>query len=168
MPHGVRLSDEQIAEIRRFAGAGMSRNEIVRRLGVSPGSVSKYAPAGSFDRSETAAATKAHHTDMAARRAVLAQNLLRDAEKLRAMLWQPALVYNFGGKDNTYEEHLLEEQPVDAKRAIMATVATAMTTHLRLVDHDSDGGLEEARSVLDGFMDAVARRAHELGAAGDA
>lgn len=151
-----------IARIVELAKAGLARNEIARQLQVSATTVTKYAPAGSFDRAATQKAVRAHSVDMAARRAALAEQLLRDAERLRAQIWQPALVYNFGGKDNTYEEHTLQEQPVDGKRALMQTVATAMTTHLRLVDHDSDGGLDEARSVLDGFMDAVARRAAEL------
>lgn len=155
------LDEEQVAEIRRLAAEGVGRNEIARRLGVSAGSVTLYAPAGSFDRTETIAATKARHADMAQRRAKLAADLLQDAERLREQIWQPALVYNFGGKDNDYNEHHLDEQPVDAKRALMQTVSTAVAAHVRLVDHDGDGGLDEAKSVLDGFMDAVARRAAE-------
>jgi hypothetical protein len=153
---------ETVSEIRELAAAGVARNEIARRLRVSATTVTKYAPPGSFDRSVTAKAVRAHSMDMAARRAELAQNLLRDAERLREQIWQPALVYNFGGKDNTYEEHLLQEQPVDGKRTLMQAATTAMNAHLRLVDHDSDGGMGEAKSVLDGFMDAVARRAGEL------
>jgi predicted transcriptional regulator len=150
---------ELVERIRELAAQGLGRNEVARRLEVSPRTVSKYAPAGSFDRSATAAAVKARQVDMAERRAVLAENLLGDAERLREQIWQRALVYNFGGKDNTYEEHELEEQPTDAKRTLMQAVATAVNAHVRLVDHDGDGGLDEAKSVLDGFMDAVAQRA---------
>jgi|SRR6185503_2736156 len=156
------LSDETIAEVSRLAAAGVGRNEIARRLGISAGSVTAHAPAGSFDRRKTAEAVKARQLDMAARRAELAANLLEDAERLRAQLWEPALVYAFGGKDNDYNEHTLEEPGFADKRAIISSVSTAMAAHLRLVDHDSDGGVAHAESVLDQFMDAVAQRAAEI------
>ncbi|MGH3436862.1 MAG: hypothetical protein ACRDRN_10400 [Sciscionella sp.] len=159
-----QLSDETIAEVRRLAEGGVARNEIARRLRVSPGAVTKYAPAGAFERSATVAAVRAHVVDMAERRALLAQGLLGDAERLREQMWEPTKVFAFGGKDNVYNEHPVQEPPVESKRALMQAVSTATSAHLRLVDHDSDGGLDEARSVLDGFMDAVARRANELGA----
>lgn len=151
-----------VERIRELAAEGLGRNEVARRLDVSPRTVTRYAPEGSFDRSSTMAAVKARQADMAERRAALADKLLKDAERLREQIWQPALVYNFGGKDNDYNEHQLEEQPVDGKRTLMQTAVAAVTAHLRLVDHDGDGGLDEAKSVLDGFMDAVAQRAAEL------
>jgi AcrR family transcriptional regulator len=160
------LSQETIARIRELAEGGMGRNEIARELGVSVGSVTAHAPAGAFDRSATMAAVKARQADMAERRAKLAADLLEDAERLRRQLWEPALVYNFGGKDNTYEEHELDEQPVDGKRTLMQAVSTAVAAHVRLIDHDGDGITEQAKSVLDGFMEAVAERAAQLGAAG--
>jgi hypothetical protein len=153
-----------VERIRELAAGGMARNEIARTLQVSATTVTKYAPAGSFDRAATATAVKAHSVDMAARRAALAQAYLRDAERLREQMWQPTKVFAFGGKDNTYNEHPVDEPPVEAKRTLMQASTTAANAHLRLVDHDSDGGLDEAKSVLDGFMDAVARRAGELGA----
>lgn len=158
----AELSGETIAEIGRLAAEGVARNEIARRLGVSVGSVTRHAPAGSFDRSMTAEAVKARQIDMAARRAELAGNLLADAERLREQLWEPALVYAFGGKDNTYEDHTLEEPSFADKRAIISSVSTAMAAHLRLVDHDSDGGVAHAESAMDKFMDAVAERAAQI------
>lgn len=158
----AELSGETIAEIRRLAGEGVGRNEIARRLGVSAGAVTAHAPAGAFDRSATAEAVRARQVDMAARRAELASNLLEDAARLREQLWVPALVYAFGGKDNDYNEHTLDEPSFADKRAIMSSVNTAMAAHLRLVDHDSDGGVAQATSVLDSFMDAVAERAAQI------
>lgn len=163
MARGAELSDATIARIRELAASGVSRNDIARQLGVSPGSVTKYAPAGSFDRAEVLAATKARQADMAKRRAQLADDLLDDARRMREQLWQPALVFNFGGKDNTYEEHHLPEQSTEGKRTLMQAITAAVNAHTRLVDHDGDGQVDEAKSVLDGFMDAVARRAAELG-----
>lgn len=156
-----------IERIRDLATAGMGCNEIARQLNVSPRTVSRYAPPGAFDRSATLAAVKARQADMAERRAKLAADLLEDAERMRRQLWEPTVVFNFGGKDNTYEDHELPEQPTEGKRTLMQAVSTAVAAHVRLVDHDGDGGLDEAKSVLDGFMDAVARRAAEISADSD-
>lgn len=158
----AELSSETVAEIRRLAAEGVGRNEIARRVGVSSSTVTAYAPAGSFDRGASAAATKARQIDMAARRAELAANLLADAERLREQLWRPHLAYAFGGKDNDYNEHELDEPGPADKRALMATISTAMAAHLRLVDHDSDGGVAHAESAMDRFMDAVAQRTAEI------
>lgn len=155
------LSQETIARIRELAEAGMGRNEIAREVGVSVGSVTAHAPTGAFDRSATMAAVKARQADMAERRAQLAADLLEDAERMRKQLWEPTIVFNFGGKDNDYNEHLLDEQPTEGKRTLMQAVSTAVAAHVRLVDHDGDGGLDEAKSVLDGFMDAIAQKAAE-------
>lgn len=158
----AELPSETVAEIQRLAAEGVGRNEIARRLGVSSSTVTAHAPAGSFDRTASAAATKARQLDMAARRAELAANLLSDAERLREQLWEPHLAYAFGGKDNDYNEHELAEPGPADKRALISSVSTAMAAHLRLVDHDSDGGVAHAESVLDSFMDAVAQRAAEI------
>lgn len=156
------LPDQVIGEIVRLAGEGVGRNEIARRLGVSAASVTRFAPRGSFDRAATADATKARQIDMAARRTGLAADLLADAERLREQLWQPALVYAFGGKDNDYNEHTLAEPSFADKRAVISSVSTALAAHLRLVDHDTDGGTAHAESVLDQFMGAIAERAREI------
>ncbi len=161
---GEPLSAEKVREIVRLAAARVGRNEIARRLGVSVGAVTRHAPAGSFDRSATAAGVKARKTDMAARRAELASKLLGDAERIREGLWKPALVFNFGGKDNTYNDHTLDRPSFADQRNIILSANTALAAHLRLVDHDSDGGVAHAESVLDAFMDSVAQRARELGA----
>jgi len=155
--------DDVIERIRDLAAHGLGCNEIARQLGVSPRTVSRYAPEGSFDRTATAAAVKARQADMAQRRAALADNLLADAEKLREQLWEPTTIWSFGGKDNTYNEKQVQEPPFDAKRTLMQAVSTAVNAHVRLIERDGDGTIDEAKSVLDGFMDAVARRAAELG-----
>lgn len=156
---GEPLAQAVITEIQRLAAEGVGRNEIARRLRVSAGTVTRHVPAGSFDRKSTATAVKARQVDLAARRTELAALLLDDAARLREQLWQPHIAFAFGGKENTYNEHPLSEPTPADKRALIASAVTALNAHLRLVDHDSDGGLGEARSVLDGFMDAVAQRA---------
>jgi AcrR family transcriptional regulator len=155
------MPDDVVERIRDLAAAGVGCNEIARQLGVSPRTVSRYAPDGAFDRTQTIAATRARQADMAERRARLAEALLSDAERMREQIWQTATVFNFGGKDNDYNEHKFTEQPPEGKRTLMQAVSTAVAAHTRLVDHDGDGTIEQAKSVLDGFMDAIAQKAAE-------
>lgn len=159
------LSAEQLEQIRTLAGTGMSTAQIGRIVGCSRQSVSRHAPVGALDRSRTAAAVKAFKVDAAARRAALAERLLLEADALLDDMRSEHLAFGWYGKDGDYRDTTLTEPPPGDKRALMAAATTAIAQHLRLVDHDSDGGLDEAKSVLDGFMEAVARRANEL--AGD-
>lgn len=156
------LSAEQIAEIVRLAAEGLGRNEIARRLVVSVAAVSKHAPVGSFDRSATAAAVKARQVDMAARRSELASDLLDEVARLLADMRAGHLAFGWYGKDGEYRFKKLEEPPPADKRALAGAASSLLSQHLRLVDHDTDGGVAQAESVLDAFMDSVAERAAEI------
>jgi hypothetical protein len=91
----------------------------------------------SFERApEVAQATAAKQMDNRAKRARLEELLLDDALRLREQLWEPCLVYNFGGKDNTYEEHQLERPDFGGQQAIMRTVGVAIDKAVRLADVD--------------------------------
>lgn len=163
---GKPITDAELEAIRQHHAAGLSLNRTAKELGRAPSSVRLASKrlGLSWDRSKTEKAVKARQVDMAAERAELAADLLQDAKRLREQMWQPAVVFAFGGRDGDYSEHRVTEPPAADKRTLMQASTAALTAHLRLVDHDSDGGVAEARSVLDGFMDAVARRANELGA----
>lgn len=159
---GAPLSAETIEEIRRLALDGVGRNEIARRLDVSADAVTRHAPAGSFDRGATAAAVKARQVDMAARRSELAAQLLDEVGRLLADMRAGHTAFGWYGKDGEYRERNLDEPPPADKRALAGAASSLLSQHLRLVDHDTDGGVAQAESVLDNFMDAVARRAAEL------
>jgi hypothetical protein len=96
---GSTLPEEYHDQIRELHAQGYGRNRIAREIGKAPVMVSRTAEllGLTFDRSKIEAATKARLADLAERRALLAEDLLADAEKLRAQLWQPTTVYNFGG-----------------------------------------------------------------------
>lgn len=157
-----QLSARSIKTIVRLAGEGTSLGGIAREVGCSRSTVAKYAPSGSFDRSRTQAAAKAHQLDAAAKRALLAERTADLALRITERMADSHLTFGWFGKDGVYEEKTLPEPPAAELRAFAGALASLTTQHLRLVDHDGDGGLDEARSVLDGFMDAVARRAGEL------
>lgn len=71
-------------------------------------------------------------------------------EKLVSELEGEYLVFNFGGRDNTYAEHLLAAPPVEAKRALMATVRDAMRTVLDIDRHDNRN--EEGLAAVDSWL----------------
>lgn len=155
------LSDGERERILSLHGEGETRNAIARLVGRSPGTVSTVVhDAGlSFERApEVAAATAAKTMDNAAKRAALEELLLEDALRLREQLWQPALVYNFGGKDNTYEERTLPQPDFGGQQAIMRTVGVAIDKAVRLAEvsrgsQDAGPVVSLLGSLVDGLRD---------------
>lgn len=151
------LDPAKVAEIRRLTAEGLGRNEVARRVGCAVSTVTRHVPPGSFDRADTVMAVKARRADMAARRAALAANLLADAERLREQMWQPGVVYAFGGKDNDYNEHPVAEPPAGEKRTLMQAATTAANAHLKLVDHDVESDVDESRDLARAIADGLRR-----------
>jgi hypothetical protein len=157
MPTGT-ISPDRFDEFRALHAQGLGRNAIAREMGVAPVCVSRTAEylGLTFDRSRIQAATEARLADLAERRSLLAEDLLDDAEKLRQRLWEPAVVYAFGGSANTYaEEHVSEPPPAD-KRALMATAATAIDRVLKLVPPEASSGADDAKSMLGKLAEGIA------------
>jgi hypothetical protein len=151
------LPEEFHDQIRELHTLGYGRNRIAREIGQAPVSVSRTAEhlGLTFDRSKVEAATKARLADLAERKSLLAEDLLGDAEKLRAQMWQPTTVYSFGGKDNTYEEHEFEEAPAAEKRALMSTAATAIDRVMKLLPEQESSNLDAAKSMLGSLGEAL-------------
>lgn len=152
-PPGKRISDEVreaiLADVR---AGGMSVRAIAERHDVSRSTVSTYAKAaglhGGFDRTRTAAATQARQVDLAARRAVLKARLLDEAEQLLDQIHRPHIVFNIGGRDNCYTEHLMEAPPTGDIRNLMQAASTAMQRHMDLERLDHDREDDEATSLI--------------------
>lgn len=119
---------------------GLSRNAIAKQLGRSGRTVSRIAAelGLSFERggTRTAAATEARKADAATRRAAIEEKALASAEKLLDQMFDRALVYNFGGKENDYNSTTLDEPPFADKRAIATSVQALMATALKIAEHD--------------------------------
>ncbi|MFF7335441.1 hypothetical protein [Streptomyces sp. NPDC008150] len=162
MPGGT-MGPERFDKLRALHAEGLGRNAIAREMGIAPVVVSRTAEhlGLTFDRSRIEAATKARLADLAERRALLAEDLMGDAERLRAQLWAPTTVYSFGGKDNTYEEHEFDEAPAAEKRALMSTAATAIDRVLKLVPPEVGSDLDGAKSMLGSLGEALARYSRE-------
>ncbi|MEV6105714.1 hypothetical protein AB0M28_13500 [Streptomyces sp. NPDC051940] len=147
---GRPVTDETFEQVRWLHAQGLSRNEIARQLERSGRTVSIIsAKLGlTYDRSATEEATRARMADLAERRAILAEELHTDAERLSARMWQPAKVFAFGGKDNTYAEEYIDEPPADAKKSLMAAAGIAIDRSLKLCPPQDDGGAEAAKSMV--------------------
>lgn len=130
------------ATLTRLHGEGRTLHSIHQEMGRSKGMVSRHAATLglAWDRTRTAVATEAKVVDAKSRRATLQLLLLEDAERLRKQMWEPSLAYNFGGKDNTYAEHQLDQPAFADKLKIMQAVGIAIDRSLKLDVHDSGTG----------------------------
>jgi hypothetical protein len=156
MPGGT-ISADRFDDFRALHAQGLGRNAIAREMGIAPVVASRTAEylGLTFDRSKIEAATRARLSDLAERRALLAEDLMSDAEKLRAQMWEPTTVYSFGGKDNTYEEHEFDQAPAAEKRALMSTAGMAIDRVLKLVPAEESSNLEGAKSMLGSLGEAL-------------
>jgi len=131
----------------------MGRNQICRATGRSSGTVSKtVANAGlTFVRgAEVEAATAARRIDLEALRITEAYMCLLDAMRIREQMSEPAVVYSFGGKDNTYEERAVNEPPAGDKRALASAASMLYDRSLKLCPPEvgTDVSLADAQSLI--------------------
>ncbi len=148
------LTGDEKTRIADLHAKGWSCNRIATELGRSPATISRYAAREglTWDREKTKAAVEAHKTDAKARRAELANLLLEDARRLRDQIYEPAIVYNFGGRENTYAENTLPEPDYAAKLKIMQAAGIAIDRSLRLDSYDSD---EQGLSAVDAWLRSI-------------
>lgn len=138
-------------QVRKLHGQGLSRNEIARRTGRGQRTVSRLAAEMglTFERAGTTAkATEAKKADAATRRAKLQLDALAGAQKLMAQMFEPALVYNFGGKENDYNQRTLDEPPFRDKQAIALSIQALANTALRLAEYDKAAGSDDEKGML--------------------
>lgn len=149
------LTDDEITEVRRLHAEGHGRNEIARRLDRGTRTISVLCARLhlTFDRTATEVATAARVADIAEKRSILADALVDDALRLSAQMWEPAYVYNIGGKDNTFTKEDVPEPPPADKRALMSAAATASAQSLRLVPAEAETeGMAAVDQWLRGMM----------------
>lgn len=128
--------------LKALHSEGLSLGKIAKQMGRSRSTINDRAKRNGlgFDRTRTKAAAEARRIDAAALRAELKVKLLEDAERLRGQLFTRTKVFNFGGKDNTYREHVLEQPPADMQRATMAAIGIAVSKSIDLekIDQKQD------------------------------
>jgi transcriptional regulator with XRE-family HTH domain len=160
---------------RELHGQQVSCRQIAKQLGVAPSTISRWAEREGlvFDRAQVAAATRAHTIDLAAGRIRLAEKMLSATEDMLDTLDDPYVVYNFGGRDNTYEEHTFQDgAPVDVRKTVIQSAGVTFDRLTRIVEK-SNPELESAEGILDmsaAMFEAAAERirARRAEAAGDA
>ncbi|MDX3069345.1 helix-turn-helix domain-containing protein [Streptomyces sp. ND04-05B] len=158
------VTDEDRAEIVRLHAQGLGRNEIARRTGRAQRTVSVICAEEGlvFDVTMTEDATRHRMAQLAEKRAILAEAYVDDALRLSEQVWQPTVVFNFGGKDNTYNDKVLPEPPAHDKKALMAASVAAAEQSRRLAPPADDAGAEAAKSVL-GQLWAGLKSAYDQG-----
>lgn len=157
---GPPITEQDRADVARLHAAGLGRNAIMREIGRSGRIVSAIAKelGLSFARGkQVKEATEAKKADAASRRARLQVDMLAAAEKLLGQMFSPAKVYNFGGKENTYEEQLHDEPPFSDKRAIAAALTQLVQSSTRLAEFDRGAGDQEMQSALVDLMTSLKR-----------
>ena len=149
------VTNAEKARIRALHEQGLNCAQIAAETGRSKSTITRQCQAMglSFDREQTKAATEAKVADSAARRAETSRRFLEKANDLLDMMDQPFVAFNFGGKDNTYEEHEFDRPPVDALKTIVHAAAQAFDKHLAQDRHDSGG--EEGGSAVDRWLSAM-------------
>lgn len=160
MPRAKPITDEERALVRQWHAAHVSRNEMCKRLGRGGKTVSRIAAEEglSFDRTGSlAVATAVKKADAADRRARLQVDSLEAAERLLLQMFSPAKVYNFGGKENTYEERTHDEPTFRDKRDIANAMAQMIASSLRLAEFDRGAGDTEQQSALVNLMATLKR-----------
>ena len=129
-----------------------SRNAIGREHQVSVSTVTAIAQAeglgDAFDRTRTAAATKAKSIDCRAAREQLKEDLLGDAQRLRARAWAEYEVVVSTPKGA--QTVILPVPPLTDVRAAYSAMATAIDKALRLEQYDAAD--ESGASAVDEWL----------------
>ena len=165
-----RVTDADYQTLRTLHAAGLARNEIARRMGRSGQTISamcgKLDPPLRFERDATKLATEARKTDAAARRAALQVDMLAGAQKLLTQMFSPTKIYNFSGRDNSYNERQVDEPPFRDKRDLAAAIQALVAQSVRLAELDAGGNVEGAISLLDRVLTGL-RTKHGTGEPAD-
>ena len=153
------VTEDEKDRISALHADGLSRNAIARQLGRSPSTISKTCDELGlrFDRHLTVEATAAKVADAAQRRAKLQDETLAGAQKLMEQMFDRALVYSFGGKENEYNERWHNEPPFRDKQSIAIAVKALADTALKLAEYDKATGDEGDKSMLTDLRDTLVK-----------
>ncbi|WP_129307983.1 helix-turn-helix domain-containing protein [Streptomyces sp. L2] len=167
------VDEDDYRQVAALHAQGLGRNEIARRINRAQRTVSVIAAelGLAFDVTMTEEATRHRVAQLAALRADTAMDLHLDALKLTQSMWEPATIFNFGGKENTFNSEPVDEPPPIDKKNLMAAAGIALEKSLKLVPPADDTGAEDARSMLGqlmvGLKTAYEQAVSEEGSAGE-
>lgn len=156
---GQPVDAETRIKVQQAHGQGKSRNAIAKEFGIAGQTVTRIcADAGlSFDRSQTMLAVRARHIDLAAERLQLVKKMVVVAQDALDDVDAPYLVFNIGGKDNTFTSELLDGPPEETRRSIMTSAGIAFDKATKALElTGDDGNLAEIKAALIGFKAGLA------------
>jgi hypothetical protein len=162
------VTDDDRQQLRALHADGHGRNEIARRMKRSPRTISVLAEelGLDFDRTHTAVATEARKVDAKARRAAIIDGLYDVVEDDLGYLKQGgdyAMAEVSMGDVVRYE---LDRLTAQDRKALIGGISTATTAAAKLEAIDSNGGADEAKSML-GQLAAGLTAAYEAMNEGD-
>ncbi|MFI9824428.1 helix-turn-helix domain-containing protein [Streptomyces sp. NPDC052013] len=155
------VTDEDRQRVRELHADGKGRNEIAELLGRSGRTISTIAKdlGLSFARAaEVRQATEIRQADLEARRTAFAIRLQDIAEREANKIDKPHTYFDWGGKDHDFDTYEAPEPTPADKRALMATVATAVDRSLKLVPPKDEDGSGEVGSLLTSLFDRLRER----------
>jgi hypothetical protein len=157
IPDDVRAA---VAEEMRNRHAGKPTvQEIADQFGISRRSVQVIADAAGVNSEAARAATKNATEQVrrtnAQRRADISALFAQRAEEALQDMRLPAKIYNFGGKDNTYNERDVGQPPTADQRNLMTIAAIAMDKHKMLDAYDSASDNTDVAAWLEGMARAA-------------
>ncbi|MGM5065719.1 helix-turn-helix domain-containing protein [Rhodococcus qingshengii] len=143
-------TDEESTRLTELHAAGKSLSFIATDMQRSKETISRHSDrlGLSFDRGVTAKAAEAVHVDNKARRVLLEERLLVEAQKIMDQLWEPTLVFSFGGKDNDYNEHIIDRPTFSDQKAIVQTATTAIRESTRLHEMNAGSNADHSKAML--------------------
>ncbi|MFT8538168.1 GcrA family cell cycle regulator [Bifidobacterium aquikefiri] len=149
MNHFTKAEEKKLKQLH---SQGLSLNEIARQLHRSSSTIGKYSKqlGLSFARARTKNATKAKQADAAALRADLKLRLLHEAVLMLDSLHKPFLLGGLGGKDNSYNEHVMPSPPPAEMRNLMTSVGIALQRSIELEKVDQQS--ETSVTVIDEYL----------------
>lgn len=104
-------------------------------------------------------AANATSARLSARRKELEAELIEDAHRLRAQLWEPARIQGFFGKDGEYREAELDEPQFRDKASIMSAIRAAVQSSRDI--SELEGGTSAA------MLNLILQTAEHLGLTSD-
>lgn len=155
MPDDKRASI--LAAIQAIADGHGDRSaaDIGREHTVDKATVTKIAKAAGLDhvwqRSQTAAASRAKQIDNRSRRAALAAAMLDDAERLRQRMWEEAVVVTATGS-----KVLVDLPPAADARQFASALTAFVKSSLEIEARDAE---QEQHAAVDAWLREVTGRA---------
>jgi hypothetical protein len=144
---------EQLAAVIRENWGTKSLRDLASFCGISATTVRKIAGeiglGAAEARTRTQNAIEAKQLSNAERRARLAERMLEVAEQALADMTSPHEVYNFGGKDNTFNSRTVSQPSAADRRNLIIIAGTALDKHKMLDQYDTAG---RAAAQVDAFL----------------